>query len=90
MLLTEAEVRRRTGYSRTTIWRKVRSGEFPAPVITGSNSKRYFEDEIDAYLETLPRCHYAPSAPASSLFSLSKLNAHRSDATLREQSERRG
>ena len=45
----------KTGYVRQTISRKVATGEFPAPVQLGPNSVGFFEDEVDAYLEALPR-----------------------------------
>jgi prophage regulatory protein len=52
----------RTGIKgRSTIWRKVRDGSLPAPIITGINSRRWFEDEIDAWLASRPRVNYAPS-----------------------------
>ena len=57
-LISAHEVGRRTGDSRTTIWRKVRDGMMPAPVVTGSQSRKWFEDEIEAYLESLPRRTY--------------------------------
>ena len=37
-MLRAAEVMARVGLSRTTIWRRVRAGTFPAPVELGVNS----------------------------------------------------
>ena len=59
-LLPTKTVLGRMGWSRTTLWRRVRAGEFPAPVKTGSNSNGWFEDEVDDAQENLPRVSYAP------------------------------
>jgi predicted DNA-binding transcriptional regulator AlpA len=50
------------GKGRTTIWRWVREKRLPPPVITGPNSRGFFEDEFNARIEALPRVTYAPSA----------------------------
>ncbi len=55
-----AEVLTRTGLSRTTIWRKIRRGDFPAPIQLGANSVGWPEHEIDQYIANLPRVTYAP------------------------------
>ena len=47
---------------RSTVWRKVRDGSLPAPIVTGANRRRWFEDEIDAWLASRPRVSYAPRA----------------------------
>ena len=58
------EVERRTGKSRIQRWRNVKAGTFPAPVETGPNRIGWFEDEIDAWLASLPRRTYsAETAP---------------------------
>ena len=43
-----AAIEQRTGYSRTTIWRKVRRGEFPAPHYIGER-RAWWLDEIEAW-----------------------------------------
>ena len=50
-----------TGLSRTQIWRKSKNpdDDFPAPVQLGVNSIGWFQDEISAYLESLPRGYLA-------------------------------
>ncbi len=48
------------GWSRTTLWRRVRAGEFPAPVQTGPNAVAWFDDEVDTAQENLLRVSYAP------------------------------
>lgn len=62
-LISHKQVMGRMGWSRTTLWRRVRAGKFPAPVKTGDNSTKFFEDEVDAAQADLPRVTYAP-APA--------------------------
>ena len=47
-ILRKKEVRRRTGYSDTTIWRRERQGTFPARVQLSEHSVGWYEDEIDA------------------------------------------
>ena len=59
------EVLARTGWSRTTLWRRVRAGEFPAPVKTGPNSVDWFDDEVDEAQEKLARVDYAPEPEAA-------------------------
>lgn len=57
-------VMERTGIKgRSTIWRKVREGSMPAPIVIGANSRRWFEDEIEDWLASRPRVTYAPLAP---------------------------
>ena len=46
-----------TGLSRTTIWRRVKSGDFPAPVRLGSLATRsvgWRESEIKQWLDSRP------------------------------------
>ena len=54
-----AEVLKRTSLSRTTIWRKTRSGDFPAPIQLGPNSVGWLEHEVDAWVANRPRVTYA-------------------------------
>ena len=54
------EILARLGVSRTTLWRKIRRGEFPALVQLGPNSCGLPEPELDQYLADLPRVAYAP------------------------------
>ena len=56
-----AEVLERTALSRTTIWRKVHSGDFPAPIVLGPNSVGWPEHEIEAWVQSRPRVTYASS-----------------------------
>ena len=58
-IVRSAEVLSRTGLSRTTIWRKIRSGDFPAPIQLGPNSVGWPEHEVDAWVASRPRVSYA-------------------------------
>ena len=54
-IIRSAEVRSRTGKSRTQLWRDVRAGRFPAPIELGVNSIGWFEDEVEDWLDSRPR-----------------------------------
>ena len=62
-MLRFPEVVQRTGLSRTTIWRRVRSGEFPAPVQLSGNVVAWHADQLNRWLQTRPRVNYAPRQP---------------------------
>ncbi len=65
-MLRAPQVIARVGLSRTTIWRRVRAGTFPAPVEIGVNSIGWPESEIAAWLESCERRTYgAPSETAA-------------------------
>ena len=58
-LLTAKEVLVMTGYkSRTTLWRRVKSGEFPAPIALSANATRWKREEVEAWVEALPTIGY--------------------------------
>ena len=58
-LLTCQEVMRRTAIrSRSTIWLRVKSGEFPAPVEIGNGRIRWRASDIATWIESLPRRQY--------------------------------
>jgi prophage regulatory protein len=46
-------VRAKTGYPTTTIYDKMRRGEFPRPVELGPHSVGWVESEIDEHLRGL-------------------------------------
>lgn len=48
-------VKRKTDFSRSTIYRLEAQGNFPARVRLGENSVGWYEDEIDAWLANRPR-----------------------------------
>ena len=51
----------RVGLSRTTIWRRVRAGEFPAPISLGKNSVGWPSIWIEDWLGSRPTVSYGPS-----------------------------
>ena len=57
-MLRPSEVVARTGLSRTTIWRRVRAGTFPAPHELGLNSIGWPASAIDDWLDNRPRRTY--------------------------------
>ena len=44
--------------ARVQIWRNIQAGTFVAPLELGPNSIGWYEDEIDAWLESRPRRTY--------------------------------
>ena len=64
-ILRAKAVMARMGWSRTTLWRRVRAGKFPAPVKTGENINGWFDDEVDEAQENLARVTYAPTLEAA-------------------------
>ena len=62
VLLTRREVERRTGLSRSTIYRKMRDGTFPVPLKVSARAVRRREREIRAYVDSRPRS-YGETAP---------------------------
>ena len=65
-ILRIPEVVKITGLSRTTIWRRVKSGDFPAPVRLGSLATRsvgWRESQIKQWLDSsVPRQPFLPDA----------------------------
>lgn len=53
-----------TGFTRQTIWQKVRDKTFPAPVELSGNSIGWYEDEVALWQERLPRRTYRADAAA--------------------------
>ncbi len=60
-----AKVMKRFDWSRTTLWRRVKAGKFPAPYKTGPHSNSFCDQECDEYAENLERVSYAPEPKAS-------------------------
>jgi len=57
VLLTRREVERRTGLSRSTLYRKMRTGTFPVPVKVSERAVRWRDRDIRAYVESRPRSY---------------------------------
>ena len=64
-LLRPKQVMEIMGWSRTTLWRRVSAGKFPAPVETGENSTGFYDDEVYEAQANLPRVNYAPAPEAA-------------------------
>ena len=54
-MLTRPEVETRVGLARTTIYRLMRAGQFPAPLKVGPKAVRWPASEIDDWLASRPR-----------------------------------
>ena len=63
-LLRAKQVMALMGWSRTTLWRRIRAGDFPAPVKTGPNSIGFYEDMVAERQAKLVQVTYAPVARA--------------------------
>ncbi len=55
----------RTGLSRTTIYRRVRAGTFPAPHDLGNGMIGWTDSVIDTWQHDLPSVSYAPAPEAA-------------------------
>ena len=62
VLLTRREVERRTGLSRSTLYRKMREGTFPVPLKISERAVRWRDRDIRAYVDSRPRS-YGETAP---------------------------
>lgn len=61
-LISANEVLKLTGYkSRTTLWRRVRAGEFPKPLALSPSTTRWRKSDIEEWIEALPEMNYSPS-----------------------------
>ena len=54
-LLRRAEVEKRTGLSRSAIYRLMREEKFPAPVKIGKRAVRWPQSEISEFIAARPR-----------------------------------
>lgn len=50
-LLRLDQVRARTGLSRSSVYSRVATGEFPRPIALGSRSVAWVESEISAWIQ---------------------------------------
>ena len=64
-IVRQFEAVQRTGLSRVTLWKKIRTGQFPAPVDLGGGKIGFYSDELDRWLAERPRVSYAPQAVAA-------------------------
>ena len=54
-LIRIREVEQMTGRSRSSIYRDIDAGTFPAPVRIGPNAVAWWESEVRAWMANLPR-----------------------------------
>ena len=54
VLLTRPEVERRTGLSRSTIYRKMSEGTFPVSLKVSERTVRWRESHIRAWIDSCP------------------------------------
>jgi predicted DNA-binding transcriptional regulator AlpA len=64
-IISPKVTRDRAHKSRVQLWRDVKAGRFPAPVEVGPNAIGWFEDEVAAWQQNLPRRTYGATAPTS-------------------------
>jgi len=51
-ILRRKQVEKRTGLSRSTIYAKVASGDFPAPIALGARAVGWIESDITTWIES--------------------------------------
>ena len=56
-LLRRQEVEKITGLSRSSIYRKIKDGDFPRPIRVGPKAVRWKLSEINAWIESRPVAH---------------------------------
>jgi len=54
-ILRRLEVQRITGLSKATLWRLVKTGDFPRPIKLSERAVGWKASEIDAWIESRPR-----------------------------------
>ena len=62
-MLRPTEVMAAMGWSRTTLWRRCRAGEFPAPTELGPNAIGWRESIVRAARDALPQRTYGAETP---------------------------
>lgn len=61
-LLRARSVTERTGLSRTSIYREVKAGKFPAPVQLSERTVAWRSNEVDTWIATRPTVQTASAA----------------------------
>lgn len=51
----------RTGLSRSSIWKRVKAGTFPAPLELGPKARGWRESEVEEWLQSRPVAQVKPS-----------------------------
>lgn len=62
-LLDLRDVSAKVGLGKSSIYRMVDSGTFPAPRQVGAKAVRWLESEIDAWMEALPQVGIGAGIP---------------------------
>lgn len=57
------DVIHRTGLSKSAIYQRIRSEEFPAPVVLGPRAIGFIECEVDGWLRALTRQRHSCTTP---------------------------
>jgi prophage regulatory protein len=52
-VLREPEVLKHTGWSRSTLWLRVRDGEFPKPLKLGEKASGWFASDVKEYQDRI-------------------------------------
>jgi prophage regulatory protein len=73
------EVLRIIGVSRTTLWRMVQAGAFPAPVRITDRSRGYLLEDVEAWMNSRAE---RPSTPAVSVAEITQARARRPAAAV--------
>lgn len=55
------EVKERTGLSGSTIWAKIKTGEFPQPIRLTERTIGFDEAELEAFIERRKATPYSPT-----------------------------
>jgi len=63
-IIRKKETLGNTGLSSSSLYEKVASGEFPAPVQIGVRSVGWIEAEVDEWIKTRKRVTWAPPVSA--------------------------
>jgi len=61
-LLRVPEVLQLTGFCRSTLYNKIKAGDFPAPKEFGANSVAFASSEVNRWIQTRPRRTYGEDA----------------------------
>ena len=53
-VLRRPEVEARTGLPRSTLYQRIKDGRFPAPIRIGARAVAWREEDVEAWLSSLP------------------------------------
>lgn len=56
MILRLPAVKARTGLSRSSLYQRIRNGNFPRPVKLGPRASGWLESEVDAWIDARVKC----------------------------------